>query len=386
MKDIRKNCQGKFVIVLFLIISYFLNACSRPNLDDKKEVSKTVMVYMSANNNLASEAYDNINQMESGYSDIDGNLLVYAKVFGQNPKIYEIIHDDSPKIVSHVLKDYPDHNASDPIIMKMVFEDMERLGKAKNYAAILWSHATNWYPGNKKKAKVKSFGDDDGQTMDVLDLKKALPKNLDYLVFDACSMGSVEVLYELKDIVPYVLASPTEVISVGLPYDKILTHFFDKNIKRGLMGAAQVYFDFYNKQNGLLRSASYSLIDMKEMLDLARVMGEIIHKQTKMEVSRDRVQRLDLDVSVTNSVPAFDLLDFCEKNYPKQDVDLIKRQVEKTVLFKVATPSFLGSPIHSFSGLSCYIPSDSETEFGKYYQRLGWNSASSYFKLFHWIS
>ena len=126
-----------------------------------------------------------------------------------------------------------------------------------------------------------------------------------------------------------------------------------------------MYFDFYNKQNGLLRSASYSLIDMKEMLDLARVMGEIIHKQTKMEVSRDRVQRLDLDVSVTNSVPAFDLLDFCEKNYPKQDVDLIKRQVEKTVLFKVATPNFLGSPIHSFSGLSCYIPSDSESEFGK---------------------
>src|SRR5690606_37597337 len=143
MKDIRKNCQGKFVIVLFLIISYFLNACSRPKLVDNKEVSKTVMVYMSANNNLASEAYDNINQMESGYSNIDGMLLVFAKILVQNYKIYEIIYDDSLKIVIHVLKDYPDHNASDPTLMKMVFEDMERLGKAKNYAAILWSHASN---------------------------------------------------------------------------------------------------------------------------------------------------------------------------------------------------------------------------------------------------
>ena len=382
----RRYFQESLRLGIVLLFSVLLFSCTKTEHEGERIVSKTVMVYMSANNNLASEAYANINQMEAGYSDFGGKLIVYAKVFGQNPKIYEIVHDETPQIVSKVLKDYPDHNASDPTTMKMIFEDMERLGKAKSYAAILWSHATNWYPGNSKKAKVKSFGDDNGETMDVMDLKKALPRNLDYLVFDACSMGSVEVLYELKDIVPYVLASPTEVISVGLPYDKIIAHFFDKNVEKGLKGAAQLYFDFYNNQKGLLRSASYSLIDMREMSNLAKAMESVIGAEKKVQVSRNNVQRLDLDPNVVFTVPAFDLLDFCEKNYSKEHVSMMKRQIDRTVLFKVATTHFLGTAINSFSGLSCYIPAQSENEFAKYYQGLAWNSASSYFNLFHWIS
>ncbi len=386
MNNRRKCFQDSITIGFVLLISVLFASCSKTDLEGRKIVSKTVMVYMSANNNLAPEAYANINQMEAGYADFGGKLLVYAKVFGQNPKIYEIVHDDTPQIVSKVLKDYPEHNSSDPNIMRMIFEDMEQLGKAESYAAILWSHATNWYPGNSKMAKVKSFGDDNGETMDVMDLKRALPRNLEYLIFDACSMGSVEVLYELKDIVPYVLASPTEVISVGLPYDKIIGHFFDKNVEKGLVKAAQLYFDFYNNQKELFRSASYSLINMKEMANLAKTMESVIQTGKYRQVSRNDVQRLDLDPNMVSTVPAFDLLDFCEKNYSKEHVAMIKSQIDRTVLFKVATPQFLGTAINSFSGLSCYIPVQSENEFAKYYQGLAWNSASAYSKFFYWIS
>ncbi|WFB64393.1 clostripain-related cysteine peptidase [Sphingobacterium sp. WM] len=375
------------ILLFYLLPIILFVSCTKDSENEvSAEVSRTVMVYMSANNNLASEAIDNLNQMESGFSGAHGKLLVYAKIFGQRPRIYEVIHDTSDKIMSKVLKEYPEHNASDPSTMKMVFEDMESLGRARSYAAVLWSHATNWYPGNKKMAKVKSFGEDNGDTMDVKDLKKALPNNLSYLVFDACSMGSVEVLYELKDLVPYVLASPTEVISVGMPYDQIISHLFDENVERGLTNAGQVYFDFYNSKQGKMRSASFSLINMKEMQNLAVVMGSVINRQNgPRQVIRANVQRLDLDPFATQTVPAFDLLDFCEKNFSKADVEKVKKQLKETVLFKVSTTHFLGTPIEVFSGLSCYIPIESELDLNKYYQGLGWNQASSYSKLFHWM-
>jgi hypothetical protein len=363
--------------MIFLLIS-----CKK----EKEEIivsPKSVLVYMSANNNLAAEAMDNINHMESGFGAFDGKLIVYARVFGQSPKIYEIVHDRSPRIVSKVLKTYPEHNASDPEVMKMVFRDMQDLSRSESYGAILWSHATNWHPGTEKKmTKLKSFGEDGGKTMDIMDLKRVLPRNLDYLIFDACSMGSVEVLYELRDIVPLVLASPTEVISVGMPYDRIVEFLLMRDSREGLKRAAQLYYEFYSRQQGQMQSATFSLVDMGEMDNLAKAMREVIEKHPGTVVHRESVQRLDLDVNAVNTVPAFDLLDFCAKNYPRQDYEMVRQQVNRTVLYKVNTSHFLGTPINAFSGLSCYIPSRSESRFFKYYQSLNWSRVSSYFRLF----
>ncbi len=370
------------LISMVLCLLILVSSCQKGEEIDVL-VSKSVLVYMSANNNLATEAMDNINQMESGFGDFDGKLIVYARLFGQAPKIYEIVHDRSPRIVSKVLKSYPEHNASDPEVMKMVFRDMQDLSRSESYGAILWSHATNWHPGTEKKmTKLKSFGEDGGKTMDIMDLKRVLPRNLDYLIFDACSMGSVEVLYELRDIVPLVLASPTEVISEGMPYDRIVEFLLMRDSRKGLKRAAQLYYEFYSRQQGQMQSATFSLVDMGEMDNLAKAMREVIEKHPGTVVHRESVQRLDLDVNTVNTVPAFDLLDFCAKNYPRQDYEMVRQQVNRTVIYKVNTSHFLGTPINAFSGLSCYIPSRSESRFFKYYQSLNWSRVSSYFRLF----
>jgi hypothetical protein len=51
---------------------------------------RTVMVYMAANNSLASDTYTNLNQMEEGFTGIDGKLIVYARIFGQEPKYMKL--------------------------------------------------------------------------------------------------------------------------------------------------------------------------------------------------------------------------------------------------------------------------------------------------------
>lgn len=298
-----------FNIWLYRLFAVFILAVLFSCKKEPHEIlaERTIFLYMAANNNLAGNAYDNINQMEEGFRNIDGTLIVYAKIFGQSPRIYRISYDNSREIKSAVLKSYPDHDSSDPKIMKMVMDDMQKLAPAKSYGLVLWSHASNWLPGTSK-LKTRSFGDDDGRTMDIKALKKALPTNLDFLVFDACSMASVEVLYEQKDITPLVLASPTEIINTGMPYHQVLNGLFHQDIPSGLMEVARATYKYYNEKDGILRSATFSLIDMEQLETLAETTRLLISEMNVKRVRRDGIQRLDLDR--TSPISAFDFLDF----------------------------------------------------------------------------
>ena len=367
-------------ISAFLWLSALLlfSACSKEDL--RPLPARVVMVYMSANNNLASNAFANINQMEEGFTGIDGKLVVYAKIFGQQPCIYEIAHDTGPEITSRKVKVYNDHDASDPAIMKMIFADIQGLYPARSYGAILWSHATSWLPKNATVA-LRSFGDDADSRMDVQSLAAALPGKLDYLIFDACSMASAEVLYELKDKVPYILASPTEVLSVGMPYQLLEKHLFEL-AEQGLKNVAAAYYDYYNAQSGDMQSATFSLIKTSGLPGLARATHDLLysHPFTDPGFRRSEVQRLDFDIHSLTA--GFDFMDFLNKNFDASLFTGVQDAINQTVLYKVNTPRFLGKPISSFSGLSCYIPAAQNDWVHPFYRTLGWYRAAGFDKLF----
>jgi hypothetical protein len=125
-------------------------------------------------------------------------------------------------------------------------------------------------PANLGQLKTRSFGDDNSKSMDVQQLKSALPANLDFLIFDACSMASVEVLYELRNVAPYILASPTEVLSVGMPYHQIGRLLYTPDVKTGLTETAKAYVEYYRQKSGLEQSATFSVIDTKQLPLLAQ--------------------------------------------------------------------------------------------------------------------
>ncbi|AQX06701.1 clostripain [Elizabethkingia meningoseptica] len=371
-----------FFLVLFMAIS-----CSRSDdsvTEPPAPASRTVMVYMAANNSLASDAYTNLNQMEEGFTGISGKLVVYARIFGQQPKLYEIVHDTSPEIKSKVLKTYSDHNSSDPAIMKMVFDDIKNLAPAYSYGAILWSHATNWAPVDVDLLRTRSFGDDNYKKMEVQQLKEALPSKLDFLIFDACSMASVEVLYELRDTAPYILASPTEVLSVGMPYHKIDGLLFNSDVKTGLTEIAKAYVAYYQEKTGQAQSATFSVVDTKQMALLAQETKQLLINNPTVipTISRTGVQRLDLDPNTP--VQAFDFADMLDKHFSQEQLTPLKSALAKAVVFKANTPSFLGKPITAFSGLSVYIPVAEEAKLAPFYKTLAWSKDSGYSMLLRW--
>src|SRR5690606_36101021 len=101
-----KKFIGDLLKYSALILLVTVVSCKKDQDKGSEETSRTVMVYMAANNSLAQDAYRNINQMEEGFRGVKGNLIVYARIFGQRPKLYQIVNDETPEIRSKVVKTY----------------------------------------------------------------------------------------------------------------------------------------------------------------------------------------------------------------------------------------------------------------------------------------
>lgn len=97
--------------------------------------------------------------------------------------------------------------------LKYVFENFSSTYRA----LIMWDHGSAWIGDSMyDSSKAISFDDTSGSAIAVKDLRMALEnvingaldgQKLDILGFDACLMGSLEVIYELRNTAHYIVAS-----------------------------------------------------------------------------------------------------------------------------------------------------------------------------------
>lgn len=368
--------------ILSAILASLLAGCKK---DDgisplQIESDRMVLVYIAANNDLQHDAVNSIIKMQNGFTENRGNkLLVYAKLGSGSSYLLDIRSSQSTRIVADTLKSYSVGNSADPLFLKMVIEDSRRVVKAKSYGLVMWSHATSWLPpASKIGMTTKSFGYDESVEMDIQDLDDALPDDLEYLLFDACSMGSIEVCFELKDKAKFILASPAEVLSSSFPYDEISNHLFEG--LEGLELIGKKFLDYYRAQPGLYSSATISLINTKELDNIAQQTKALLSSRTaQMPFKRSSIQKLYFQPGA--GVAAFDFLSFLRTNYDANAYRSLESSIDKAVVFRGATENFFGIPIKDFCGLSVYLP-ESDDPYEYYYSSLAWSQTSLWYSLF----
>ncbi|WP_164112620.1 MULTISPECIES: clostripain-related cysteine peptidase [Sphingobacterium] len=374
----------KILLYPLFCLSLVFAACGKPSIEpEAKQKYRTVLVYLAANNNLEDDAYKNMRQMEEAIGNIDGNLIVYAKLKTGSPALYEVTKKTGTESGLKKIKDYPPYSSSDPIVMKSIIKETQELYPADTYGLILWSHATGWVPANQNGIKLRSFGDDNGHVMDITDLNNALPNNFDFIMFDACSMASTEVLYEIKDKAKYFIASPGEVVSNGMPYDKITNDLF----LPGPEGYKTIAAKYYNHYNSLSSGAwaTVSVVDAFQLSNLAAQTKVTLKSQPPLytDFNRSNIQRMDFD-RIGNPLIAFDFLDFLYQNYNNSiNYQNTQKALEQTVLYKANTAFFNGFEIKTNSGLTCYIPSaENSGPAHTFYKTLKWYKDSGFDSLF----
>ena len=322
---------------LYTLLVVVLAACSNeiPEQQPAKRSGRTVLAYLISNNKAGSlDTYlrDNVIDMYTALGNMKESctLLVFYRPYPDDaplskPTLMSFYADGRGNInnvaaltgseltfdaVCHIAqkKEYTMNSqiATDPAVMEEVFTDMQKISDSDSYGLNLLSHATGWMKGNSVQSKA--FGDDDGYNIDIPDLadvlKNSFSEKLDFVLFDACMMGTAEVGYELRETTSYCIASVMETPVYGFPYDQILPYLYSENVD---YSAVCHEFVSFNKTNNLWGTCA--VMDCSQMENLASaVKAKLSEWQDALSsVSMQNVQQYGVG---SYRYFSYDVLDF----------------------------------------------------------------------------
>jgi len=184
-------------------------------------------MYWDADNNLEFCTQFALETWENALTSNESvNIVAYIDILSEDGTwIYEIKDG-----VAEVVCEWEEKNSSDPATLKEFL--LYGLG---NYPAdktmlVVQDHGYSW-------RGVCSDDTDGGGSLMLIDgmaaaIREARAENggkgVDLLALDACSVATVEVAYELRDTVPWFVASQLVVPYDGLPYDMIVRALVDR--------------------------------------------------------------------------------------------------------------------------------------------------------------
>ena len=382
---------------LFLIsVLFMFSSCEEDNKEPEVK-TRTILVYIAGDNSLSSFVEDDLKEMSDGLKTIDtenNNLIVFFDK-GSQAELIHFVKDKKGNVVRKIVKDYKTRNSTDAESMKEVFKTTFSQFPALSYGITFWSHGEGWLP-SPNSTKTRWWGQDEGSGsyMDIADLHKALKSapHLDFILFDACFMQSIEVAYELRDCANYFIGSATEMPGPGAPYKEVVNAFFSNQKDDELAkDIAQAYYEPYhltydeNKKSTndcWTAGVSIGVINSAALEPLAQATKKVISTTA-----------IDIKTINTNGVLYYGrgqryyyYLDFngiMEKVIPDKNAlyEEWHTAFQNTMIQYQTTPKNYSVSEELFSmegscGVSIYIPQGIHTNLDLFHQTFAWDSAS----------
>jgi len=381
-----------FRITFFLGLFIILFSCIKDN-SDIPQYRRVVVLYLAANNNLSSYASNNIVSLKEGYlpqEDSRDITLVYSHLSGSNPKLLRLYKDGSGKVMEDVVANFEAQNSVTPEVFKNLLRKVNVIFPAEEYGVILWSHGSGWLPEgyysnptgfnayqpDPYSGMVKSFGEENGIEMDITELRDAIPYHLSFIIFDCCFMGGIEIAMEMKDKCDYIVASPTEILATGFPYDLVMKPLYEE--KADLTEACQIYYDYYNNMSGVYKSATIAIYQTDKLQKVVEASKTIFNN------NRSKMATLDLSgiqkYYRMDKHWYYDLSDLMKSIAQPSEFANFSKALDNAVIGKWTTEYFLDIKISSFSGISTYIQNPANTFLDNFYKGYQWNKDSEMIK------
>ncbi len=406
-------------LFLFVFVALAAVSCGDKDCDVCDPRTRTFFIYMAASNSLGARTSDfdtqNIDLLVAGATRANigrNKIVVYhaAKRSSQPaPRLLLIQAGKDGKGVMTVLKEYEAHNSATVEALSTAIADMQEYAPADSYALDIWSHGTGWLPYTASSymvGPVNRWGQQQGllrkmtapdssqrfqtkaiiqdtrypaatQWLSVADISAAVPDHLfEFILFDACYMGQIEVAYELRNDTKYVVASSTEVLADGMPYDRILKDVFATT--PNLTSLCAKFYDYYNVRTGMDRSATIAYYDCSKLEALATKMREVAStRRTEIaNFSLSTVQFLD----GYNKHTMFDLEDFIAKLAPAE-LASVRALITAAIPYATTTPEAYTDPgggttypINTYCGASVYIPVSAYADINPAYYATAWGA------------
>ena len=419
--------MAKVRLILLSLLTLLFCSCERDGLDLTlsvgpygEETRRVMLLYEAGFNSLSSDIQRNINVLKQGYLPEKGRnddvVLVFSHLRAgaytqETAPVMVRLYSQHGEPCSDTLKVWP---VGTPIankeVMKEVFNWIRETFPAAGYGAILSSHATGWLPENyydnprkyegrdrgnsySWSPQLRSFGQEyysqgtETQEMELKDLAAAIPYKLDYLLFDACLMGTVEVAWELRNVCSYLAASPCEIPAAGFDFRSITEHLLKPDIP-DVKAVCQDYFAAY--ENNSTYGATITLVDCSRLDRLAETCRDLFDRYRSgiRNLSGKNVQVYDRRIGSKTFYIFFDLKDMLrEAGATDTDLAALQSALDEALVYEAHTQKFITVPLERCCGLAMYLPAYPNykrdiyhgTEFldNFYKENVAWNQATS---------
>ncbi|MBQ9636872.1 MAG: hypothetical protein IJV36_03110 [Prevotella sp.] len=387
------------------VLALIVGACNDEAIDISTVNQQTVLVYMpwsgsGSKAGLYQNFLDNLDSIEVAIERKGGldksRLLVFISESASSSRLYEVTYENK-EIKHRDIKTYSGHDYTTAGGIAQILNDVKKTAEALNYAMIIGCHGTGWthiddwqdYPNNAKSQQptpssvgetpwpaklnddsspyeqTRFYGSvsDMSYSTDVETLAEAIrlaSLHMQFILFDDCYMANAEVAYELRDVTNFLIASTSEVISIGMPYADMWASLATPTPNYGT--AVSAFYNYYSDYS--TPCGALSAIDCRQMEALADVMKQINEHYTLPDSLLESIQLLD-----GFNVPIFyDMGDYVEKLctdpylYEKFSAQLAKTVVSKASTSRVYSflyviPQFI--TVETFSGITISDPSPS---------------------------
>ena len=284
MKQLTSRIHLVWTAAMALACLTLLSACSKDDDEKKTPQTRTVLVYMSAENSLSNYADADLKEIMDASIMLteDDQLLVWFDRAKQNelPWLARIVNGqlkDSVSIADMQISDKDDYSSDPHVFEKVLTYAYGHYPAVDGYGLVLWSHASGWLKADSI-AYSRAYGVDNGNntysnngpSLNIPTIRRVLEgqPHLDFIFADCCNFMCLESIYELRNVTDYIVGSPAEIPDPGAPYATVVPEMFKRqDAAKGIM---QKYAECYEG------SLPLSVTKTSEMDALAEATSDVL--------------------------------------------------------------------------------------------------------------
>ena len=396
-----------FLLMLFSLLAF--TACHEGEDPDyykkknKEQIDRTVLVYISGENNLHEFISEELSQLRKGSIGIGSNaLVVYVDNANAQQPPYIVRYKEGEAVDYTAME--KDTLSSSPDVLSDVLNYTSEHYTAKEYGLVLWGHASGWLLEDSVSAadSRRAYGVDNGHNtlsstgkwLNIHSLSKTLGKwqHLKFIFADCCQFQCIESAYELRNNADYIIASPSEIPGVGAPYSTLTKGLFDSSdsFYRSIVDAYFSQVISVNYQSFAMMSyqarTPFSVIKTSELDKLAAATNTVLHSFLPLgdapwpDLQNEKLIYYYGNISKVKENLMYDMNDVILNYAPTEAYEQWKEAFDKAIIYKVNAkegwmtnkqilPYVFGrdnaggiiSPIltdERFGGVSMFVPQD----------------------------
>ena len=309
--------RKQIIVILFFLFLHFsiiLDFNVNAENNEKENIKEwTVICYLAGDNFLDWFMKENIKELIKTGSSNSVSVLALLDTTDDDTKVFEFNKGDLVRIPTRIVNyswTESELNTGDPQTFIDYASWAVREYPAKKYFIILGGYGEGWIG----LMHDMNNGQGDIDVLSLNELEYALNiitkeikdingrEKIDILGLDACYMGMLEIMYQVKDYADYLVSSENEEALDGWPYDKLVESIIENPEMDGLHLSSSIVDTYLDSVKGspskMSNVLTLSVVNLKFIGKIAEEIDILASLLLKMR--KESPRKLAFTEKITN--------------------------------------------------------------------------------------